>query len=146
VGETSTQPCLNEDRIKNLVGGEAEDPSEREGIDRCVVLLGRSHQGRAEAGDNLTMISHSVEISIAGVVHEKDERKQIVLFLFCFFLLFIIYSLLRYKKSHGELPMAKTKHKIQNKLPKRKSITIHLQVGPVQVPGPHAGTQIKNVK
>jgi len=58
------------------VGGEARDPTERRGREECVLLLGRSHQGRAEAGDTLTMISHGVEISIAGGgADEKDERK-----------------------------------------------------------------------
>jgi len=56
------------------VGGEAKDPREREGKDRCVLLLGKSHHGRAEAVDTLTMISHGVEISIAGGgADEKDE-------------------------------------------------------------------------
>ena len=31
-----------------------------------MTLLGRSHQGSPEAEDTLTMISHGVEISIAG--------------------------------------------------------------------------------
>jgi len=56
------------------VGGEAKDPRERKGRDRCVVLLGRSHQGRPEAEDTLTMNSHGVEISIAGGgADEKDD-------------------------------------------------------------------------
>jgi len=55
------------------VGGEAKDPRDRRGKDRCVVLLGRSYQGRPEAGDTVTMISHCVEISIAGGgADEKD--------------------------------------------------------------------------
>jgi len=55
------------------VGGEAKDPRDRRGKDGCVVLLGRSHQGRPEAGDTLTMISQGVEISIAGGgADEKD--------------------------------------------------------------------------
>jgi len=40
--------------------------SEEEGRDGRVMLLGRSHHRRPEAGDTLTMISHGVEISIAG--------------------------------------------------------------------------------
>jgi len=57
------------------MGGEAKDPRERKGRDGCVVLLGRSHQGRPEAGDTPTMISHGVEISIAGGgADEKDEE------------------------------------------------------------------------
>jgi len=56
------------------VGGEVRDPRERKGRDESVLLLGRSHQGRAEAADTLTMISHGVEISIAGGgADEKDD-------------------------------------------------------------------------
>jgi len=67
---------LNEDRIKNPAGGEAKDPRERKGKDGCVTLLGRSHQGRSEAADTPTMMSHRVEISIAGGGgDEKDGRK-----------------------------------------------------------------------
>jgi len=41
-----------------------------------MALLGRSHQGRPEADDTLTMISHGVEISIAGGgADERDEVK-----------------------------------------------------------------------
>jgi len=66
----------NEDRIKNPVGGEARDLREGKGIDGCIVLLGRNHQGRPEAEDTLTMISYGVEISIAGGGEdEKDGRK-----------------------------------------------------------------------
>ena len=42
-------------------------------------------------------------------------------YLFIYF--YIIYSLLRYKKSHGALAMAKTKPKIQNVLTKETSGT-----------------------
>ena len=67
------------------------------------------------------------------------------LFVFCFFCFFfnIIYLLLRYKKSHGALAMAKTKPKIQEKQTKEISVTKHLHEGSVLVPGPHAGTKIK---
>jgi len=59
------------------VGGEARDLRERKGRDECVLLLGRSHQGRAAAVDTLTMISHGVEISIAGGgADEKDEGNR----------------------------------------------------------------------
>jgi len=93
-----------------------------------VPLLGRSHQGRAVAVDTLTMISHGVEISIAGGgADEKDEGSEgsffSFFFLFFLFFFYIIYSLLRYKKSHGALAMAKTKPKIQNELTKEKSST-----------------------
>jgi len=70
-------------------------------------------QGRSEVEDTLTMISHCVEISIAGGgADEKDEGNRGVLFslFFSFFLFFIIeYLLLRFKKLHGALAMAETK-------------------------------------
>jgi len=44
-----------------------------------VTLLGRSHQGRPEAEDTLTMISHGVEISIAGGgADEKDDASAVL--------------------------------------------------------------------
>ena len=65
------------------------------------------------------MSSHGVEISIAGGgADEKDEKEIGGIFLFFFY---IIYSLLRDKKSHGALAMAKTKPKTQNELTKEKS-------------------------
>jgi len=74
------------------------------------------------------MISHGVEISIAGGgVDKKDGEIE---GLFYFFIFYIIYSLLRFKKSHEALAMAKTKPKIQNKQTKEKSISSHLQKGP----------------
>jgi len=61
----------------NPTRGEAKGPRERKEGDRCVVLLGRSHQGRPEAGGPLTMISHGVEISIAGGgANEKDGESS----------------------------------------------------------------------
>jgi len=76
-GEKHQRKRTSEDRIKNPVGGEARDPRERKGGDGCVALLGRSHQGSPEAEDTLTMISHGVEISIAGGgADEKDEGKK----------------------------------------------------------------------
>jgi len=73
-GRNINASVLNEDRIKNPVGGDAKDPRERKGRDRRVTLLGRSYRGRSEAEDTLTMISHGVEISIAGGgADEKDE-------------------------------------------------------------------------
>ena len=54
--------------------------------------------------------------------------------------------MLRYKKSHGALAMAKTKPKIQNELRKEISGTKKpLQLGSVPVPGPHTGTKLKQV-
>jgi len=79
------------------------------------------------------MISHGVEISIAGGgADEKDgEMGGSFLFLFLlFFIFYIIYSLLRYKKSHGALAMAKTKPKIQDELTKEKSGTNLFNWGP----------------
>ena len=75
-GEKHRRERAHDDRIKNPVGGEAKDPRERKGKDGCVTLLGRNHQGRPEAEATLMMISHGVEISIAGGgADEKDERK-----------------------------------------------------------------------
>ena len=57
------------------MGGEAKDSREWKGRDEGVILLGRSHHRRPEAEDTRTMISHGVEISIAGCrADEKDER------------------------------------------------------------------------
>jgi len=70
-----------------------------------VALLGRSHQECPEAEDTHTMISHGVEISIAGGgADEKDEGKTGFFFFFFFFI--IMYSLLKYKKPRGALAMA----------------------------------------
>jgi len=96
------------------------------------------------------MISHVVVISITGGgADEKDEGNRRFFFLFSsfffFFFLYIIYSLLRYKKSHGALAMAKTKPKIQNILTKETSGTKALQLGSVPVPGPHAGAKLNQV-
>ena len=51
------------------------------------------------------------------------------LFLFSFFF-YILYLLLRYKKSHGALAMAKTKPKSQNELTKEISGTTLFIWGP----------------
>jgi len=57
------------------MGGQRPQREGRE--DGCVALLGRSHQRRPEAEDTLTMISHGVEISIAGGgADEKDEWSE----------------------------------------------------------------------
>jgi len=64
----------DQEESHNATREEAKDPRGRKGRDGYVILLGRSHQGRPEAGDTLTMISHGVEISIArGGADEKDE-------------------------------------------------------------------------
>ena len=54
------------------------------------------------------------------------------LFFFSFF--YLIYSLLRYKKSHGALAMAKTKPKIQNELTQESSGTKLFIGGPYRSP------------
>jgi len=57
------------------VGPETRDPRERKGIDECMILLGRRHQGRPEAGITPMRISHGVEIAIArGREDENDGR------------------------------------------------------------------------
>jgi len=56
------------------------------------------------------MISHGVEITIAGgVADEIDEGNRGFFSFFFFLFLYLMYSLIRYKKSHGALAMAKTK-------------------------------------
>jgi len=66
-------------------------------------------------------------------------------FVSLFFYFYIIYSLLRYKKSHGALAMVKTKPKIQNVQTKETSGTKNLQLGSVPVPGPHTGARFNQV-
>jgi len=57
------------------------------------------------------MISHGVEISIAGGgADEKDEGSEgSFFFLFFFFFFFNHVFVVKYKKQHGALAMAKTK-------------------------------------
>jgi len=69
---------------------------------------------------------------------EKKKKKKSLFF-------YIIYSLLRYKISHGALAMVKTKPNIQNKQTKEITGTKHLHKGSVPVPGPHTGTKTKQV-
>jgi len=77
------------------------------------------------------MISHGVEISIAKGGHQTrkmvGDRSLSCFFWFFSFSVYFIYSLLRYKISHGVLAMAKTKPKIENKQTKEKPVTNHLQ-------------------
>ena len=64
-------------------GGQRPQREERE--DGCVALLGRSNQGRPEAKDTPTMISHGVEISIpGGGANEKDGEIGGLFFFFSF--------------------------------------------------------------
>jgi len=81
------------------------------------------------------MISHGVEISIAGGGADEKDKGNRALFFFSFFSFFfsffyIIYSLLRYKKSHGALAMAKTKPMSQNELTQEISGTVLFIWGP----------------
>ena len=71
---------------------------------------------------------------------KKDGGVGGVFFLFYFY---IIYSLLRYKKLHGALAMAKTKPKIQNELTKEKSITNLFIWGPYRS---QAHIRVRNYK
>ena len=68
---------------------------------------------------------------IPGSIKNQVNRRLFLL-IFSFFLLFfcIIYSLLRYKKWHGALAMAKAKPKIKNKQRKQTSIISLVQKGP----------------
>jgi len=68
-------------------------------------------------------------------------------FFFSFSLFFpIIYSLLRYKKSHGALAMAKTKPKSQNEPTKEMSGTKNSSTGVRTGPRPTYGREIKTSK
>jgi len=68
-------------------GRGGQRPQREDGGDGCVTLLGRSHQGRPEAEDTLTMISHGVEILIAGGGGtRKMEGNKGLCFFFSFFL------------------------------------------------------------
>ena len=65
---------------------------------------------------------------------------------FFVFIFYIIYLLLRYKKSHGALAMAKTKPKIQNELTKEKSGTKNSSTGVCTGSRPTYGHEIKPSK
>jgi len=60
-----------------------------------------------------------------------------------FLFLYIIYSLLRYKKSHGVLAMAKTKPKSQNELTKERSGTKNSSTGVRTGPRPTYGREVQ---
>ena len=77
--------------------------------------------------------------------HRWGGKSEGAVFFILFLFFYIIYSLLRYKKSDGELDMANTKPKMQNEKTKERSITKHLHEGSVPVPGPHTGTKINKV-
>ena len=96
------------------MGGEARDLRERKGRDECVLHLGRSHQGRAAAVDTLTIISHGVEISIAGGgADEQDEGSEGSFFFFFLFFLYYIFVVkvqeIAWSASYGENKTQKPK-------------------------------------
>ena len=97
--------CLNKGRIKNPVVGKVRDLREEE---RQLVLdspLSSCHGlERSEAEDTLTMISHSVEISISGGGADMKDKRMNYLFFFM-----SCIRCLRYKKPHGVLAIVKTK-------------------------------------
>ena len=62
-----------------------------------MTLLGRSHHGSSEAEDTPTLISHGVEISIAGGgADEKDGRKKGAFFFFFTFFFFTFFLFISY--------------------------------------------------
>jgi len=65
---------------------------------------------------------------------------------FFYIFLYIIYWLLRYKKSHGALAMVKTKPKIQNKLTKETTGTKNSSTGVRTSPRPTYGHEIQPSK
>jgi len=104
--------CLNKDRIKNPMGGEANDPRVWKGKSGYVLLLVRSHQGRAVAGDTVTIISHGLEIAIAeSGVDEKDEEKRgFFLFLFLYHIFVVKVQEMVWSASYGENKIQNPKH------------------------------------
>jgi len=94
------------------------------------------------------MISHGVEISIAGGgADEKDGRKSWAFF-FLFFLFFFLYHIFVVKVQDIAWSASYGENKTQN--PKRTNKgnirNISLQLGSVPVPGPHTGAKLKQVQ
>ena len=79
-------------------------------------------------------VSQSVDLGL------QEIRGFFSFFFFTFFLFLVIYSLLRYKKSHGALAMAKTKPKSQNELTKETSGAYLFSWGPYR-PQAHIRTR-----
>jgi len=72
-------------------GRRGQKPQRGQSEDGCVILLDRSHQGRPEADDTLTMISQGIRISIAGGgVDEKDGIPAWLFFVFFYNHVFIV--------------------------------------------------------
>jgi len=99
-----------------------------------MILLGRSHQGRPEAAGTLTMISHGVEISIAGGGADQRDARQYEAFWLFYFLLFffIMYSLIKVQEtawsaSYGE-----------NKTYKQSNHLLHPLMGKIRPLKPRA--------
>jgi len=93
------------------------------------------------------MISHGVEISIAGGgADEKDEENR-GLFLLSFFIFIFLYHIFVVKVQEIAWSASYGENKTQN--PKRtnkgniRNNTLHL--GSVPVPGPHTGAKFKQV-
>ena len=113
-----------------------------------MALLGRTHQGSPEAEDTVTMISHGVEISIAGGgADQKDEGSEgsffsfFSLFFFLYHIFFVKVQEIAWSASYGE-------NETQNPKRTNKGKIRHpsLQLGSVPVPGPHTGTTLKQVR
>jgi len=94
------------------------------------------------------MISHGVEISIAGGgADEKDEGNKGLFFSFVFFFFFLYHIFvvkvqeIAWSASYGE-------NKTQNakRTNKGKIRNTTLQLGSVTVPGPHTGGKFKQVR
>jgi len=107
-----------------------------------VALLGRSHRGSPEAEDTLTMISHSVEISIAGGgADEKDGAREGSFFFFFLSHIFVVkVQEIAWCASYGENKTQKPKRTDKGNI---RNQSLHL--GSVPVPGPHTGTTFKQV-
>jgi len=90
------------------------------------------------------MISHGVEISIAGGgADEKDEKEIGGFFLFFIFLyhIFVVkVQEIAWSASYGENKTQKPKRTNKGKI---RHTT--LQLGSVPVPGPHTGAKLKQV-
>ena len=90
------------------------------------------------------MISHGVEISIAGGgADEKDEGSEGVFFIFIFLYHIFVVKVqeIAWRASYGE---NKTQHPKQTNKGKIQHQT--LQLGSVPVPGPHTGPTLKQVR
>jgi hypothetical protein len=93
------------------------------------------------------MISHRVEISIAGGgADEKDEGNRGLFFYFYFF--YFLYHIFVVKVQEIAWSASYGENKTQNPKRTNKGKNRHrsLQLGSVPVPGPHMGTTLKQVR